>query len=185
MWGKVPVTSIGISMEEQRNFPATLWYDTLMSHGPRKSSHSEASDCWDQSRTGDQITGRDGRKPELCQHRMREVGAGNALTLYLIKLGPLLLLTENLVCLCENLLKNLSFCDYTKGRKYTQQRRRDILCTGGPPSQHGIHTTLSPVWSQRQQKINDLTMGSAELAVLLLRKAEVMIAFVERLLCAG
>lgn len=34
-------------------------------------------------------------------------------------------------------------------------------------------------------KINDLTMGSAELAVLLLRKAEVMIAFVERLLCAG
>lgn len=108
---KVPVTSIGISMEEQRNFPATLWYDTLMSHGPRKSSHSEASDCWDQSRTGDQITGRDGRKPELCQHRMREVGAGNALTLYLIKLGPLLLLTENLVFLCEDLLKNLSFCD--------------------------------------------------------------------------
>lgn len=85
--------------------------DTLMSHGPRKSSHSEASDCWDQSRTGDQITGKDGRKPELCQHRMREVGAGNALTLYLIKLGPLLLLTENLVFLCEDLLKNLSFCD--------------------------------------------------------------------------
>lgn len=105
MWGKVSVISIFISIGEQRNFPATLWYDTLMSHWPRKSSHSEASDCWDQSRTGDQITGRDGRKPELCQHRMREVGAGNALTLYLIKLGPLLLLTENLVCLCEDLLK--------------------------------------------------------------------------------
>lgn len=141
----MPITSICISIEERRNFPSNLLIKFPLCHigqGRLPTLKPILLREWDHSRTRSLR-----KKTRALPTGTRKWSLRYALTLYLTKLGLLVLLTEKPACFYENLLKSLSFAmSHTEGRRHIEQMKGagDTLHTGGPPSQHDIHTPLPP-----------------------------------------